>query len=239
MRLAQPGSADGKELPRRALHDQPVRCGPGFRLHIRTLHAPAPLKASRMDDPQSSTAVIAIDETTHVLHAKADRQAFAPLYVAYFDRVHGYCLRRLGNPEEAADATSIIFSRAMESIGSCRETSFRSWLFAIAHNTLVDFQRTRRYDQSIDERFDLHDRAPGPEDEALRQESMRVVTLLLSQLPTDQRNVLELRLAGLTSREIGSVLGKLPNAVDQAQFRAMQRLKDLTIRAGDALEGLR
>jgi len=192
-----------------------------------------------MAELQPNPALVALDETTQVLRAKADRHAFAPLYVAYFDRVNGYCLRRLGNAEEAADATSIIFSRALESIGSCRGASFRSWLFAIAHHTLVDIHRTRRYDQPIDVHADLHDRAPGPEDEALRQESVRMVSQLLSRLPIDQRRVLELRLAGLTSREIGSVLGKHPNAVDQAQFRAMQRLRALTVQADKTLEGLR
>jgi DNA-directed RNA polymerase specialized sigma24 family protein len=50
--------------------------------------------------------------------------------------------------------------------------------------------------------------------------------------------VMELRLAGLTSREIGEVLGKLPNAVDQAQFRAMTRLK-LLAGIGESSKGAR
>jgi RNA polymerase sigma factor (sigma-70 family) len=49
----------------------------------------------------------------------------------------------------------------------------------------------------------------------------------LSQLSDDQRQIVELRLAGLTSKEIASALGRTPNAIDQAQFRAINRLRAL------------
>jgi RNA polymerase sigma factor (sigma-70 family) len=83
------------------------------------------------------------------------------------------------------------------------------------------------------------DRAPSPEDEAIAADAKATVTKLLAELPEEQRAVLELRLAGLTSKEIAAVLGKQPNAVDQAQFRAMTRLKLLAQRAGSWTEGPR
>ena len=49
------------------------------------------------------------DDAADVARARDDRQAFAPLYVRYFDRVYGYCYRRLGSAEDAADATSLVF----------------------------------------------------------------------------------------------------------------------------------
>ena len=59
----------------------------------------------------------------------------------------------------------------------------------------------------------------------------------VARLPEEQRSVLELRLAGLTSKEIAAVLGKQPNAVDQMQFRAMSKLKLLAQTAGAWTEG--
>ena len=192
-----------------------------------------------MDDTRQLRPVTTTDETLLVARAKTSREAFAPLYVLYFDRVYAYCMRRLGSPDEASDATSMIFARVLESLPQCRDTSFRSWLFAIAHNTLVDLHRSRRYDRPIDEIAEQVDRQPSPEDEAIRQESTRSVAVMLGLLPPDQRHVLELRLAGLTSREIGQVLGKSPNAVDQAQFRAVRRLRTLLSNSGPLVEGLR
>jgi RNA polymerase sigma-70 factor (ECF subfamily) len=183
--------------------------------------------------------VTTIDEALLVARAKRDRDAFAPLYLSYFDRIYGYSYRRLGNPDEAADATSAIFARALASLASCREDSFRSWLFAIAHNVLVDLYRTRRRTDPLEGAMEIHDRDPSPEDAAIAGERTRTVGALLAQLAPDQRRVLELRLAGLTSKEIGTVLGKHPNAIDQLQYRAVQRLRSLTGTAGALLEGLR
>ena len=43
----------------------------------------------------------------------------------------------------------------------------------------------------------------------------------------DQRRVLELRLAGLTTAEIGAALGRNPGAIRAVQHRAVKRLRHL------------
>ena len=192
-----------------------------------------------MDSGGSDNRHDADDEVRLVARAKRDREAFALLYLRYFDRVHAYCCRRLGDADDAADATGTIFARALGSIASCRDDSFRPWLFTIAHNVLIDAYRTRRPVESLDAAGHIRTLDPSPEDAALARERSRTVSALLEQLSPDQRQVLELRLAGLTSREIGMVLGKHPNAVDQAQFRAVQRLKTLSGAPRALLEGLR
>jgi RNA polymerase sigma-70 factor (ECF subfamily) len=173
----------------------------------------------------AGTVAANTDEAIEVARAKRDSQAFAPLYLRYFDRVYAYCYRRLGTADEASDATSVVFARALAALPTCRDEAFRSWLFAIAHNALNDEYRMRRQNQPLDEALEVPDAGPSPEDEAITAESKAQVTRLLAQLPDDQRAVLELRLAGLSSREIGDVLGKQANAVDQMQFRAMTKLK--------------
>jgi RNA polymerase sigma factor (sigma-70 family) len=167
------------------------------------------------------------DEAAEVDRAKRDRLAFAPLYTRYFDRIYAYCYRRLGGSEEAADATSLVFARALASLHACRSDAFRSWLFTIAHNVLTDAYRARRQHRPLDDALDLPDTGPSPEDKALASEAKSTMTRLLAELPPDQRSVIELRLSGLTSKEIGEVLGKKANAIDQMQFRAMTRLRSL------------
>ena len=190
-----------------------------------------------MTEQLADAAAAMIDDATLVARAKREPKAFAPLYVRYYDRVYAYCYRRLGNPEDAADATSLIFSRVLAALPNCREESFRSWLFSIAHNVLVDTYRSRKLDRPIDDAFEVIDRAPSPEDEAIAADAKATVTRLLAGLSEEQRSVLELRLAGLTSKEIAAVLGKQANAVDQMQFRAMTKLKLLAQSAGSWTEG--
>jgi RNA polymerase sigma-70 factor (ECF subfamily) len=162
-----------------------------------------------------------------VAAALIDRAAFAPLYQHYVDPVYRYCLRRLGNKESAEDATSQIFAKVLAGLPGYRadRSSFRSWLFAISHHVLVDLERARRPQQGLDSADLIADPDPGPEHAALCAESRREVQLLLASVPPDQRRILELRLAGLTTVEIGQALGHTPNAVRVSQFRAMTRLR--------------
>src|SRR6266508_1165199 len=100
--------------------------------------------------PAEESAVAIEDDAVLVVRAKADRQAFAPLYLRYVDPIYRYCYRRLGTTEAAADATSQTFAKALNGLPGCRETAFRSWLFAIAHNVLVDSFRAQPPDLPLD-----------------------------------------------------------------------------------------
>ena len=177
------------------------------------------------------------DEAELVARAKRELAAFAPLYARYFDPVYRYCYRRLGSAEAAADATSQVFAKALSALSGCRGASFRSWLFAIAHNVITDSYRSQRSDRPIEAAADVFDGAPSPEEQAIATEERRSLRALLAQLPPDQRHVVELRLAGLNGTEIAESLGRSRAAVDTAQCRAVVRLRALLGIAGRTKEG--
>ena len=173
-------------------------------------------------------------ETSEIDLAKRDPAAFAPLYERYVDAVHGYCLRRVSDREQAADLTAQIFTRALAAMPQYVDAggggTFRSWLFSIAHNLLVDTYRQRREVVSIEQKAlggVLADRAPGPDEHAIRGDLRRAFREALAELTDGQREVVELRLAGLTGPEIATVLGMTLAAVKSVQFRAYTRLREL------------
>jgi RNA polymerase sigma-70 factor (ECF subfamily) len=168
-----------------------------------------------------------LDDDALVAAAQRDPRAFAPLYARYADPVYRYCWRRLGDPDAAADATSLVFTKALAALPRYRAGSFRSWLFSIAHNTIVDGARAARPATPLDAAFDPVDPAPGPEDLAVAGDAGRQVRALLGSLSPDQRHVVELRLAGLTDREIAAALGRNLPAVRMLQTRAVARLRML------------
>lgn len=175
------------------------------------------------------------DDARIIMRAKSDPTAFAPLYSRYFDAVYRYCYRRLGNPDAAADATALVFARALAALPRYRDDapSFRSWLFAIAHNAVTDELRARRQIASLDAAEDMPSPFPSPEDEALRNETGQRVRSLLAELPPEQRHVLELRLAGLTGPEIAAALDRSLSSVKIMQVRAFARLRAV-LAAGDS-----
>lgn len=188
-------------------------------------HAP-----TREPTPDLAVAADAADidgDAALVARAKADPRAFAALYDRYVDPVYRYCWRRLGSREAAEDATGLVFVKALTALPAYRQDgrSFRSWLFAIAHNAVVDDVRGRRPVRPLADAALVVDRDADPEADALRGEAGRTIRDLLARLPPDQTRVLELRLAGLTGAEIAAVLGASPGAVRVAHHRAAARLR--------------
>ena len=173
-------------------------------------------------------------DARYVRAAQDDPAAFAPLYEAYVDAIYGYCWRLLRDPNAAADATSETFTKALNALPRYRSRSFRSWLFTIAHHVVIDMTRRQKPTTSLDAAGDLHDRTATPEEHYLSGESDDRVFQLLGQLSPLQRHVVELRIAGLTSQEIATVLGRRHGAIRMAQYRAHERLRQLLSEAANA-----
>ena len=168
------------------------------------------------------------EDAALALRAVHDRQSFGPLYDRYAVPVYRFCYRRLGNAHDAEDATSAIFTRALERLETFRGGSFPAWLFAIARSTLADRFRGTRPCAPVDlTGVDVEEPGDGPEEAAMKSDERRALATLLASLTPDQRAVIELRLAGLTGAEIAQSLGRSVPAVKMLQLRAMTRLRAL------------
>ena len=168
--------------------------------------------------------------------AQADHAAFGTLYRRYLDRVYGYSFYLLGDHHDAEDATERTFLAALGAIDQFRDegATFRSWLFRIAHNQLANAlrARSRRRDESLD-----GVREPAAADDPARLASLaddaRRLRESVASLSEDRRQVVILRFVdGLTSREIGEVLGRTEGAVRVLQHRALRELAVLLERGG-------
>jgi RNA polymerase sigma-70 factor (ECF subfamily) len=211
------------------------------------------MRASAGDVPAPSDASRPGPDTTlaEIRAAQRDPAGAATIYATWFDPIFLYCLRRLGSHEAAEDATSRIFERVLTALPDYRPdedrtgATFRSWLFAIAHNTIVDHHRRRRFHLSLDRLLhplrdepplQLRDRARPPDDQAIGRDTDRAVRQALTHLPERQRRVVELRLAGLNGPEIATALDTTHSAVKSAQFRAYQTLRETLTALGYAPE---
>lgn len=86
-----------------------------------------------------------IEERLLVERASAgDVPAFEGLYRAHVDRIHGLCLRMLGDWQQAEDLTQEIFVKAWERLGSYRgESRFYTWLHRVGVNEVIGALRRR------------------------------------------------------------------------------------------------
>ena len=167
--------------------------------------------------------------------AQRERAAFGVLYRRYLDRVYGYCFYLLGDHHDAEDVTERTFVAALAAVDRFRDegSTFRAWLFRIAHNQLANALRARGRRRAAP--LDAVGEPAGGEDPARaldRADDVRRVRAALAGLAEDRRQVLVLRFVdGLSAREVGEVLGRSQGAVRVLQHRA---LRDLERRLGDA-----
>lgn len=162
-----------------------------------------------------------------VAAAKRDLAAFAPLYDRYLGPIYRFCLTRLGDVEAAEDATAQIFTKALDALMTCQDGHFRSWLFAIARNAVIDAHRAARPFDPLDSALNIPDPGPSPDDLAIGADATATVHSLLAHLPPDQRDIVELRLGGLTGPEIARTLNRSHVAIRVGQFRAYTRLREI------------
>ncbi len=150
------------------------------------------------------------------------------MYDAYADRVYGYLYRRVSSAQAAEDLTADVFVKVLEALNSGRSwhTSFRAWLYRIAHNVVVDWYR----EQGNVERAPLegHEAQMGiAEGGALDVWAHRDLQQALLTLTEQQQQVLVLRYGeGLKIREVAEIIGKSVGAVEALQHRALVALRD-------------
>ncbi len=154
----------------------------------------------------------------------------AGLYDECYNKIAHYIFVRIGNRMEAEDLAGEVFLKALESLDSYKErgASMRAWLFKIAHNLFVDYLRKKHKRKTIPiDSIEIADRENLEETVELRLRFEKV-SEALTQLTPLQREVVSLRFfAGLTSAEVGKILGKSNGAVREMQRSAIKALRKL------------
>jgi RNA polymerase sigma-70 factor (ECF subfamily) len=174
-----------------------------------------------------------------VLAAKttSDLYAFAELYRRYRRPIYRYISARTQDAASAEDLTAQAFLKALNSAHTFRgDGSYRSWLFQIARNTLLNWRV---------EKARLHIPVATIPEESDQEDSPTVITLAheeqdllwdtVAELPPAQREVVRLRfLKDLTIEEIAGRTGRTAGAIRVLLHRSMRTLrkrlngKDLT-----------
>lgn len=158
--------------------------------------------------------------------AVGDPERFGELYARYARPIHAFILPRVDRNEAIAqDLTSQVFSRALTALPGFRPGVFRAWLYAIARNAVIDYYRRQRPGASLDAALEIASDEQGLDERAVAEDARMRLHAALSRLVPAQRQIVELRLHGLTGVEIAERLNLHPDAVKSAQYRAFARLR--------------
>ncbi len=166
--------------------------------------------------------------------ARRDRAAFEVLYRRHVDRVWRYAWFRTRSREAASDITQDTFVRVAKAIGTFRgDSSFSTWVLAIARSVAVDHARKVSRERAMRESEGRLKFVAAEEVKAA--DGHDALRSAIQMLPAAMRDVVVLcELSGMSVREAAGVLGWSESRVKTTAFRARRKLRE---RLGKDREG--
>jgi RNA polymerase sigma factor (sigma-70 family) len=175
----------------------------------------------------------ASDEELMLRYGKGDAGAFEALYRRHRLPLYRFLLRQVGNAESAEELFQDLWMRVVNSRGRYEvRAKFTSWVYAIAHNRLMDFYRAngRASFLSHEESESVLEDLPAGEIAAdLRLDRKRAVERLLAalgELPDAQREAFLLQQESeLSIEEIAAATGVGPETAKSRLRYAVAKLR--------------
>ncbi len=160
---------------------------------------------------------------------KADTDAANELLRIYYADVYSYLRRLCGSRTDAEDLTQQTFLKVWSSLGGFKGRSkFSTWLYRIAYNCYIDWQRKNPsvVRPSTDQWWhECTDGNPGPAEELARHQLSRQLYEAVDRLDEDKKHTVHLHYyQGLSIRETAKVLGIAASTV---KYRLREVLKVL------------
>jgi RNA polymerase sigma-70 factor (ECF subfamily) len=163
--------------------------------------------------------------------AEGDIRAFEAIYDRHSAQVFGLAMRVTSRHRAAEEATQDAFLnlwRTADHYDPSRGT-LKTWLLAVVRNRSIDWlRREARHALALENDDAILGRLEAPErtdDQAVTREEARHARQLLSSIPTEQRQIIELAyFKGLTQTEIAVKIGIPLGTVKGRQRLALTKM---------------
>lgn len=160
------------------------------------------------------------------LAKQQDEDAFRKLYDAYLPAIFAYVASRAQQQCDAEDIVQNAFSKVVHYLPDFEYRgagSFQAWLFTIASSQISDFyaRRIRSNGQvPLDELSEL----PS---QSMSAEEIADLNMLIEKLSSRGREVLRLKLQGISNRDIAAALGLDERTVSSHFRKGLRELAKL------------
>ncbi|NIG56481.1 RNA polymerase sigma factor [Chitinophaga sp. Cy-1792] len=168
-----------------------------------------------------------------------DQQTFKGVYETYFDLICRYCFALVDDYEEARDISAKLFCDLWKNRANIRvSTNLKNYLLVSARRLCYKRNNSRQND-ILDSDFMAESIATDdtPATHLVNKEARQKLQQLLSRLDPVKREIIDMKLLGLTQREIAQVLQITPKKVEYQLNAAIRQLqgesKQLQLSSGD------
>ena len=157
-----------------------------------------------------------------------DNSAFWDLYKKYIDDIYRFVYRKIGEEKIAEDIVSEIWIKILNNIENYREQSgatFKSWIYRIAYNTVIDYYRTKKEKVDIEEILEpwfSSDFWKNIDD----KDCLKRVEKYLENLSQKEREIIFLRVwDDMSYKEISEIIGESVDNCKQICSRTMKKIR--------------
>ena len=147
----------------------------------------------------------------------------------YGSLLRGFLVSRVNNPDDAEDLLQEILIKTHKQLDSLKDPGkFKSWLFQIARNTLIDYYRKPERLLSSESLPELADVRHENAQEAMRRELSHCIQPFVENLPKAYREAIEaVDLQGQSQKELAAELKLSHSAMKSRVQRGRQKLAAL------------
>lgn len=150
-------------------------------------------------------------------------EAFSLLYSIFSKPIYRFCYRILNDEDIAQDAYQETFIRVYERKDTFKGTNFGSWVYAIAHNTCINYIRKRKHTKPIGET----DFGFQPQ-QYLKIGLREHIIEQIGKLPLSLQEAVVLKdMEGLPYKDVAEILGIDLSLAKVRVLRARLKLKEL------------
>ncbi|WHY58552.1 RNA polymerase sigma factor [Peribacillus simplex] len=161
----------------------------------------------------------------------ANNEAANKLISKYYKEMYTFVYKQTLDAELSLDLTQEIFISVLKSINRFDDykASFRTWLYRIASNRLVDYFRSKNYKYwQLSESIDGHD-FEDEEDVTVSleyKEDVEKITSIVNELETNSQQIVRLKLfAEYTLQEIAAIVQVPQSTVKTRYYAALKLIK--------------
>ncbi|SIO55045.1 RNA polymerase sigma-70 factor, ECF subfamily [Chitinophaga niabensis] len=158
-----------------------------------------------------------------------DTGSFAQLYGLYSPRMLGFLLKLTKREEAAREILQEVFIRLWEKRNTLDpDKSFRSYLFRIAENCVVDFFRKAAQDKKLGKQLmDLaSERYLHVEENIYEREKSAILNQAINLLPPQRKRVFELcKVEGKSYKEVSLMMGISVSTISDHLLKATRAIR--------------
>lgn len=156
-----------------------------------------------------------------------DLTNFGKIYDEYIRKIYDFVYYKTHHRETAEDIVSNVFIKALNNIKTVdlRKASFKTWLYTIARNTVIDYYRTKKIDKDIDDVWDLASKGDVIKDIDIKNR-IKEIESYLENIKSEHRDILIMRVwQGMSYKEIAEVMGKSEASCKMMYGRVIKKLR--------------